>query len=157
MQLNLISFALTISSIAGSFSGIEPFSPKDYEPVFSTSKGLAKTYSSYWGRSAAVQSILGTYAAIPVQVSSVSYSAQGMLGFNSHLSQMHFRFRMFSNYFCFTTILRIGVIPRQVILNVQYYQVTAGTKRLVTASVAYPGAHQCVALTSGGMFVILEF
>lgn len=101
------------------FAGIEPFKPADYEPQFETSKSGEKTYTSYWGRGAAIESILGTYAAIPVTVSSTSYGQQ-------------------------------GVIPRQVVLTVQYYQVTSGTKRLVTASLSYPLDFQCVALTSGG-------
>lgn len=45
---------------------------------------------------------------------------------------------------------QIGVVPRQVILTISYYQVTQGLKRLVLASVAFPNDFQCVAITSGG-------
>ena len=44
-----------------------------------------------------------------------------------------------------------GVIPRQVILTMYYYQIDEYTKRMVTAGIQYPLVFQCVALTSGGV------
>ena len=44
-----------------------------------------------------------------------------------------------------------GVIPRQVILTMSYYQIDEYTKRMVSAGIQYPLDFQCVALTSGGV------
>lgn len=44
-----------------------------------------------------------------------------------------------------------GVIPRQVVLTINYYQIDQYTKRMVTAGISYPLQSQCVALTSGGL------
>lgn len=44
-----------------------------------------------------------------------------------------------------------GVIPRQVVVTINYYQVDEVVKRLVSASVSYPLEYQCVSLTSGGL------
>lgn len=100
------------------YFGINPFAPSDYEPKY-TVYDLNKTYTAYWGRGPTLASIIGTYEALPVSVSSTSYGS-------------------------------IGVIPRQVNLQVGYYQIDSGNKRLVTAGISYPLSSQCVALTSGG-------
>ena len=95
--------------------------PSDYEPSFTFDAYLNKTYSTYWGRGAAISNIVGTYQAIPVQVTTVT----GSFG-------------------------EQGVIPQQIELVVGYYQVDAFNKRLVTTSYSYSPTSKCVSLTSGG-------
>ena len=69
---------------AGAFTtlwhfGIDPFSPADYEPQFSVSKNLTKTYSSFWGRGAGISGIRGLYKEIPVQVNSNDFGQVGLI------------------------------------------------------------------------------
>eukprot|EP00599_Poterioochromonas_sp_BG-1_P003191 CAMPEP_0173133270 /NCGR_PEP_ID=MMETSP1105-20130129/630_1 /TAXON_ID=2985 /ORGANISM="Ochromonas sp., Strain BG-1" /LENGTH=1788 /DNA_ID=CAMNT_0014044913 /DNA_START=1672 /DNA_END=7038 /DNA_ORIENTATION=+ len=45
---------------------------------------------------------------------------------------------------------QVGLIPRQVQITIYYYQINAGTKRIIKGGVAFAPAYQCVALTTGG-------
>ena len=44
----------------------------------------------------------------------------------------------------------VGVVPRQVILTLMYFQRLKGTKRLVLADIAFPPDYQCHTFTNNG-------
>lgn len=94
----------------------------DYEPQFTTSFSGAKTYQSYWGRGAGITAIGNTYASIAVSTSPSSISASQPM-----------------------------VISRQVQLQILYYQVKRGQKRIVTGKLLFIPAFQCHTLTNLGI------
>eukprot|EP00981_Chlorochromonas_danica_P002026 scaffold413_cov176-Ochromonas_danica.AAC.22 len=61
------------------YFGINPFSPSQYEASYTIGKDLTKTYNSYWGRTSATSSVLGTYKAIAVQTGTKSFGQVGVI------------------------------------------------------------------------------
>ena len=104
------------------YLGQDPFLPIDYEPQFTTSFMGTKTYQSSWGRGAGITAIDGTYFSVPISTASTSISASQPM-----------------------------VISRQVQLQILYYQVKKGKKRIVTGKILFPNAFQCHTLTNQGV------
>ena len=81
-----------------------------------------KTYQSSWGRGPGITAISGTYFSVPITTASTSISASQPM-----------------------------VISRQVQLQILYYQVKKGKKRIVTGKILFPNAFQCHTLTNQGV------
>lgn len=106
------------------YIGIYAYFPKDYEAVFDIdSKTNEKTYTQFWGRSNNISQDLGTYRMIEVQVDPNNDAVGGSF----------------------------MVIPRQVRLDISYFQRSKGEKWLVWAYVQLMNNYSCHTLTNGGL------
>lgn len=102
-----------------------PIPPADYEPRSTTNIDGSKTYSSYWGQGFAVQSMIGDPSkALPVNVGDLSGTYNGGQGM---------------------------VVPRQVLLQIRYYQYNQGRKLLVSGNIEFLSDFECHSLTGGSL------
>jgi hypothetical protein len=102
-----------------------PIHPADYTAAFTTDTFGTETYSTYWGQGDIIVNMMGDPSkALPISVGDISGSYGGGLEM---------------------------VVPRQVRLQLRYYQVDKGTKRLVNGNIIYPSDYQCHTLTGGSL------
>jgi hypothetical protein len=102
----------------------EPIEPSEYEPRFEVNPDFSKDYTQRWGRGYGIKSIIGTYSALPVTVEADELDPNGGGGGLP------------------------DVIPRKIILTIDYYQINQGYKRMVQSSIVFPAATQCYTITS---------
>jgi hypothetical protein len=106
--------------------GNDPFPYNDYAGIWDDSV-YPREVKQYWGRSAHIGSIIGSYRAIPVSIQSVTTTLTASHSCNGY----------------------VGVVPRQVRLTIDYYQITQGQKRIIAARVYYIPGYQCHTYTDG--------
>merc|ERR1711871_1035308 len=103
------------------YLSVEPIPARAYEPDFVINPDKSRTYETRWGRGQDIENIIGTYLALPVVITTSAYQ----LNIEGGLQD---------------------VIPREIVLTMEYYQKKKGYKEMVSSYIMFN--ESCHTITS---------